>query len=62
MTKDEAFAIAAECLGYEGENLQNLIVEYASDGWSGPGFYAWDAEYPEEGSLFVPPNNKDELN
>lgn len=63
MTKEQAFKLAAEMMGYEGEYLEYLVVEFKEDGWNGPGYYAWDKEYPEEGSCFIPSSSsKNELN
>ena len=38
---------AVEALGTE-----DVVVKFGL-GWAGLGWYAWDAEYPEEGSVFL---------
>lgn len=32
---------------------ENAVVGHASQGHSGPGWYVWDAECPEDGACFL---------
>jgi len=52
--------------GFSLENARNLVeqyggdetdmtVEFIRDGHSGPGFYCWCTEYPEDGSTYLGP-------
>lgn len=34
-----------------------IAMEYSENGHSGPGYYFWDEEYPEDGSILI--NAKD---
>lgn len=53
MDEAEALATARDLLD-GGEPLRDdeITVSY-TDGHSGPGWYAWFTEYPEEGSIRV---------
>lgn len=59
MTKDEAMKAAIVALGYdapeysEGDPSDFVSVEFHEEGHSGPGWYAWNTEYPEEGSTLL---------
>lgn len=43
-------AVALEYLQIEEEYLE---LKYLEDGHSGTGYYAWDKEYPEDGSVLI---------
>lgn len=60
MTREQALARAREELGVGIEDTrqrvidgEEIAVDYAEDGHSGPGWYAWFSEYPEEGSVRI---------
>jgi hypothetical protein len=36
----------------------DVVVEWGEDGHSGPGWYMWCEEYPDEGATFVSPNKE----
>ena len=54
MTKEQATEIGKRVLNEEA------IIVSKGDGHSGFGWYAWDAEYPEEGSHFCGEADVDE--
>lgn len=47
MSEEQAIEKARE------ELLTDDVTVRLTDGHSGPGWYAWDDEYPEEGSIFL---------
>lgn len=36
----------------DDDDMQPVHVAYFEDGHSGPGWYVWAVEYPEEGAVF----------
>lgn len=38
---------------FDAEPDTEIVVDLADEGHSGPGWYAWLAEYPEDGSIFL---------
>ena len=39
-----------------GSDDTDMTIQFIADGHSGPGFYAWCTEYPEDGSDFLGPD------
>ena len=37
------------------DDPESISIDRSEDGHSGPGWYAWSDEYPEEGSIFLGP-------
>ena len=44
---------AQRLLDFFGGEDADILVEWHDKGHSGPGVYAWLAEYPEEGSIML---------
>ena len=40
-------------LEYLCNDEENIKMAYQKEGHSGPGYYFWDVEYPEDGSVLV---------
>lgn len=51
--RDELLARACELLG--GDHVEDVEIRYGK-GHSGIGWYGFDAEYPDEGSVFLAPD------
>lgn len=47
--------ILLEMCGDDDEITTELVIEERADGYHGSGLYAYDSEYPEEGSVFLDP-------
>lgn len=48
--KNELKHVACQYLGIDE---QYIVMEYSDSGHSGPGYYFWDEEYPEDGSILI---------
>ena len=47
--------VAKNLVALFGGEETDMTVEFIANGHSGPGFYAWCTEYPEDGSDFLGP-------
>jgi hypothetical protein len=51
MTEAQAITEARLMFDWTPESGPSLTVKWCNDGHEGPGWYAWETEYPEEGSV-----------
>lgn len=48
-----SLAVAQTLVEQFGGDETDMTVEFIENGHSGPGFYCWCTEYPEDGSTFL---------